>query len=123
MLRPIRVGLGPTSIIVALYTSAIQINQVEEAFIINCIRWGLATIVFVSTFYAGVVFRPDNLEVFNQIQHSGRNPAFIIPRILLNLRMNQRKDSMEFKAIHGILNLLSVFISLSILSTFMFFEE
>ena len=123
MLRPIRVGLGPTSIIVALYTSAIQINQVEEAFIINCIRWGLATIVFVSTFYAGVVFRPDNLEVFNQIQHSGRNPVSIIPRILLNLRINQRKDSMEFKAIHGILNLSSVFISLSILSTFMFFEE
>ena len=120
MLRPIRVGLGPTSIIVALYISAIQMNQVGEASIINFIRLCLAALVFVSTFFAGVVFRPDNLEIFNQIQHSGINPVSIIPRSIQNFGKNQRKEGVELKAIHGILNLTSVLISLVIVSTFMF---
>ena len=115
MLRPIRVGLGPSSILVTLYASATQICF-GGVMIIDWIRIGFASIIFLSTFLAGIVFRPDNLEVFNLIK-------IILPNHLQSLFKSPylgsfKKKNIDLKMIHGFLNLISVFLSLSILVTY-----
>ena len=122
MLRPIRVGLGPSSIIVTIYTSIIQISQDGHELSIVGIRQCLATIVFISTFLAGVVLRPDNLEVFNVIKPTIFNPTTILSKIFLQLWSINKKENIELKTIHGFLNLASVFISLLILSTYVLLQ-
>ena len=120
ILRPLRVGLGPTSIIVALYTSAMQIRQYKQLYIVDLIRAIFAMMVLVSTFFAGVVFRPDNLETYNLIQHSTLNPLPFISRMVKKFGRAQTKDGIELKAVHGVLNLLSILMSLLILLSYMF---
>ena len=102
ILRPIRVGLGPTSIMVALYTSAMQIRQQKQLYIVDLIRSIFAMMVLVSTFFAGVVFRPDNLETYNLIQHSTLNPLPFISRMVKKFGRAQRKEGIELKAVHGV---------------------
>ena len=92
VLRPIRVGLGPSSILVALYVSATQMWIGTE--LLGLMRTCLAMIVFTSAFLAGVVLRPDNLEVLNPIKS------------ILTL------PSIDLKGAHGAMNLTSVFISM-----------
>ena len=120
ILRPIRVGLGPTSIMVALYTSAMQIRQQKQLYIVDLIRSIFAMMVLVSTFLAGVVFRPDNLETYNMIQHSTLNPLPFISRMVKKFGSTQRKEGIELKAVHGVLNLMSILMSLLILLSYMF---
>ena len=122
LLRPIRVGLGPTSIMVALYTSFIQIIQHREVFFFDTMRLCCAIVVLVSTFCAGILFRPDNLEVFTHIQHTMLNPLPVTMKILKTLGITQRKEGIELKAVHGVLNLMSVLMSLVILSTYTLIE-
>ena len=122
MLRPIRVGLGPSSIIVTLYTSTMQISHGAHGLIIVWFRRGLATIVVISSFLAGVVLRPDNLEVFNVIKPIILNPLSTFSTIFLQLGPIHKKENVELKTIHGFLNLASVFISLCILSTYVLFQ-
>ena len=92
ILRPIRVGLGPSSILVALYVSATQMWIGTG--LLGLMRTCLAMIVFTSAFLAGVVLRPDNLEVLNPIKS-----ILTLPRI-------------DLKGAHGAMNLTSVFISM-----------
>ena len=120
ILRPIRVGLGPSSIIVALYTSAMQITQHKQLYIVDLIRAIFAMMVLVSTFFAGVVFRPDNLESYNLIQHTNLNPLPFISRLVKKFGRAQRKEGVELKAVHGVMNLLSILMSLLILLSYMF---
>ena len=120
VLRPIRVGLGPTSIMVALYTSAMQIRQQKQLYIVDLIRSIFAMMVLVSTFFAGVVFRPDNLETYNMIQHSTLNHLPFISRMVKKFGSAQRKEGIELKAVHGVLNLMSILMSLLILLSYMF---
>ena len=120
ILRPIRVGLGPSSIIVALYTSAMQITQHKQLYIVDLIRAIFAVMVLVSTFFAGVVFRPDNLESYNLIQHTNLNPLPFISRLVKKFGRAQRKEGVELKAVHGVLNLLSILMSMLILLSYMF---
>ena len=120
ILRPIRVGLGPTSIMVALYTSAMQIRQQKQLYIVDLIRSIFAMMVLVSTFFAGVVFRPDNLETYNMIQHSTLNPLPFISRMVKKFGRAQRKEGIELKAVHGVLNLMSILMSMLILLSYMF---
>lgn len=122
LLRPIRVGLGPTSIMVALYTSFIHIIQHREVFFFDIMRLCCAIVVLVSTFCAGILFRPDNLEVFTHIQHTMLNPLPVTMKILKTLGITQRKEGIELKAVHGVLNLMSVLMSLVILSTYTLIE-
>ena len=122
MLRPIRVGLGPTSIMVALYTSVIQIIQPRGVFFFDNMRLCCAIIVLVSTFCAGILFRPDNLEVFTHIQHTMLNPLTVTMKILKTLGITRRNEVIELKAVHGVLNLMSVLMSLVILSTYISIE-
>ena len=119
-MRPIRVGLGPTSIMVALYTSAMQIRQQKQLYIVDLMRSIFAMMVLVSTFFAGVVFRPDNLETYNMIQHSTLNPLPFISRMIMKFGSAQRKEGIELKAVHGVLNLMSILMSLLILLSYMF---
>ena len=121
ILRPIRVGLGPTSIMVALYTSAMQLRQQKQLYIVDLIRSIFAMMVLVSTFFAGVVFRPDNLETYNMIQHSTLNPLPFISRMVKKFGSTQSKEGIELKAVHGVLNLMSILMSLLILLSYMFF--
>ena len=122
ILRPIRVGLGPTSIMVALYTSAMQIRQQKQLYIVDLIRSIFAMMVLVSTFFAGVVFRPDNLETYNLIQHSTLNPLPFISRMVKKFGRAQRKEGIELKAVHGVLNLLSILMSLLILLSYVYLD-
>ena len=117
MLRPIRVGLGPSSIIVTLFTSATQIF-LPEWNMINWIRSILASTVFVSTFSAGVIFRPDNLDMLNLMKSMGLDPLTFYRTILMSFGITFN-DNIEIKAIHGFLNIASVFMSLAILITYM----
>ena len=116
MLRPIRVGLGPSSILATLYTSATQI-WIGGVGIIESIRMCFAIIIFTSTFLAGVVFRPDNLEIVNMIQSALPNA---LPPLLKNIPYigSFKTTNMDLRTIHGFLNLTSVFMSLIILFTY-----
>ena len=82
ILRPVRVALGPTSILTSMYVSSMQLFH---AFANSCL-WLTLTygLVLVATFMAGVVMRPDNQEMTR----------------ILGLKMN-------IKAIHGVLLLFS----------------
>ena len=121
-MRPIRVGLGPTSIIVTIYTSSIQISHGDHWLIIVWMRRCLATIVVISTFLAGLVLRPDNLEVFNVIKPTIFNPLTTLSKMFLQLGIINEKDNIELKTIHGFLNLASVFISIFILLTYVLLQ-
>lgn len=117
MLRPIRVGLGPSSIIVTLFASATQMFLPEWT-MINWIRRILASTVFVSTFSAGVIFRPDNLDMLNVTKSMGLDPFTFYRTLLMSFGITFN-DNIEIKAIHGFLNIASVFMSLAILITYM----
>ena len=116
MLRPIRVGLGPSSILATLYTSATQIwlGGIE---IIDYIRIWFSAIIFTTTFLAGMVFRPDNLEVLSLISSTLCNHC---PPLLTIYTYNPDVEMANFdlRTIHGVLNLASVFMSLIILFTY-----
>ena len=116
MLRPIRVGLGPSSIIVALFTSSTQMFLPEWT-MIDWIRRILASTVFVSTFSAGVIFRPDNLDMLNVMTSMGLDPLTFYRTILTSFGITFNAN-IEIKAIHGLLNIASVFMSLAILITY-----
>ena len=117
MLRPIRVGLGPSSIIVTLFTSATQMFLPEWT-MINWIRRILASTVFLSTFSAGVIFRPDNLDMLNVTKSMGLDLLKFYRTILMSSGITFN-DNVEMKAIHGFLNISSVLMSLAILITYM----
>ena len=97
ILRPIRVGLGPSSIIVTLFTSATQMFFPEWT-MIDWIRSILASAVFVSTFSAGVIFRPDNLDMLNVMTSMGLDPLTFYRTILLSFGIILN-DNIEMKAI------------------------
>ena len=117
MLRPIRVGLGPSSIIVSLYTSATQMYQEGDS-ITDWICAFLATAVFTCTFLAGVICRPDNLELLNLIKSTFLNhlPPF---RRICPQPGPANNENIDLKIIHGLLNLTAVFISIFILCIYL----
>ena len=100
ILRPIRVGLGPTSILATLCISGTQIWAG------GMFQTTLSLGIFLSTFLAGCVFRPDNQEVINALTAAIPMIAQLFPPQTLYSTL---------KCVHGGLNIVSVLISIVIL--------
>jgi hypothetical protein len=104
LLRPIRVGLGPTSFLWTVATSGLQIKAETDKPEINYFVVSLSLVSGLCSFLAIVIFRPDNTQLFGKLFPANIESVWPL------------KSRTKF---HGCLNLVAVFISTAIYFYFM----
>lgn len=102
-LRPIRVGLGPPSIINASWICWLEIWYQPTVFNIKTL---LSVCCLLTTLSAGIVFRPDNIEVLEMFLPYDNIFGMFLP---YTSKYPKRKE------FHAILNICSVILAIAML--------